>query len=401
MRPYARKKANPDGDDSDVPGDPNMTPPSTREAVHFQQSREGAEHADETEPAEMLGVPHQSPADARAVDASESLFEKRMTEEDLQDLAAASPDASSSLAGVMPWERKGVLWLLVFCLAGLTLLVLVQLLSLVRQLRELPPWLSTPAFVAAGILILLMVFAAGRLLLSYARMRANSKVTLRALKELDARGHLRQQASAGLMQARTELQRYIREHPLNGRKGATELLRLGFDAAQVKALNEGAQWLLHEELTTCDGWFRECDLRFLRLLDDGAKRRINRYAVSVGWKTAAVPTGFADTSIVLYNTYLMIGDLCRIYNLRANAIGTLAIMVRVMINAFAAGHMETWSESAVNTFFGEAVHGGAGALVGVAKGLLSRAAEGAANGLLFRRLGLATIRQLRPVDLRE
>ena len=38
-------------------------------------------------------------------------------------------------------------------------------------------------------------------------------------------------------------------------------------------------------------------------------------------------------------------------------------------------------------------------LAGVAKTAAARLAEGSANGLLFRRLGLATMRRLRPVQL--
>ena len=42
-------------------------------------------------------------------------------------------------------------------------------------------------------------------------------------------------------------------------------------------------------------------------------------------------------------------------------------------------------------------NGGGGILAGAAKAVLSRAAEGGANYLLFRRLGSAAVRYLRPV----
>jgi uncharacterized membrane protein YcjF (UPF0283 family) len=48
---------------------------------------------------------------------------------------------------------------------------------------------------------------------------------------------------------------------------------------------------------------------------------------------------------------------------------------------------------------GEAVSTAGGLLAGVAKTATARLAEGSANGLLFRRLGLTTIRRLRPLQL--
>ena len=42
--------------------------------------------------------------------------------------------------------------------------------------------------------------------------------------------------------------------------------------------------------------------------------------------------------------YLLVGDLCRIYNVRANGWSTGLILVRVFVNTVAASHLEGLTE---------------------------------------------------------
>ena len=92
------------------------------------------------------------------------------------------------------------------------------------------------------------------------------------------------------------------------------------------------------------------------------------------------------------NAYLLAGDLCIIYNLRTTGTGTAAILVRVLFNAFAASQASEWTESAADMLFE-----GGGLVAGAAKAFAARAAEGGANYFLFRRLGAAMVRYLRPI----
>src|SRR5690606_16772019 len=135
------------------------------------------------------------------------------------------------------------------------------------------------------------------------------------------------------------LREFVNAYPIDS-KGEKVLRRHGFGNEDIDRLRRSHAALTGREMTTYEGWLQECDRGFLEVLDQVARRRIRQYCIAVGVKTAAVPTGFADTSIVLLNAYLMVGDLCRIYNLRANRLGTLAIMGHVFVNAFSAAHLE-------------------------------------------------------------
>ena len=100
--------------------------------------------------------------------------------------------------------------------------------------------------------------------------------------------------------------------------------------------------------------------------------------------------------MVLINAHLMVADLCRIYHLRATRIGTTAIVFRMFISILAASQMEAAAEGAAE-MAGGALEAAGQVLANIAKQVLRRAGEGAANSLLFRRLGRATKRHLRPL----
>ena len=144
-------------------------------------------------------------------------------------------------------------------------------------------------------------------------------------------------------------------------------------------------------MSTAEGWLEQLDRQFLSSLDSAARKCIRRYAVRVGIKTAALPSGF-DTPVVLLNAYLMARDMCVLYNLRTSGPGTAAILLRVLFNAFAAGQVSELTESASELFFE-----GGGVMASVGKSISARATEGGVNSLLFMRLGAAMVRHLRPI----
>ena len=109
---------------------------------------------------------------------------------------------------------------------------------------------------------------------------------------------------------------------------------------------------------------------------------------------------FVDTAIVLINAYRLMEDLCRIYRLRTGGAGTLSILLRIFINAFAAARLEEWMDSATQHIMDAGAQGGEGMAAFfkvIGGGVLSRAAEGGANAFLLVRLGAAAIHYLRPL----
>lgn len=375
------------GDAPPIPGDPNEPSVDTLDpepAVALADSPE------------LLGIPDHRPDDARPVTETENLFPTTPEEQADEPWPDAPPLPSWRRGWLL--STSGIGALLTLFIGGSLLFLIAQAVSLMSEIEKLPDWVRLPALFAAGLLALAMLIAALRLAGLYLRLRASPVISVRAMQELSARAELREVAARQLAAACAELRGFIARYPLEGQYRGHLLSRAGFTPEQIERLRTAAARLQGREATTYEGWLNECNQTFLAVLDEAARRRIRQYAIAVGIKTAAVPTGFADTAIVLLNAYLMIGDLCRIYNLRANRLGTLAILGHVFVNAFSAANLEHLTDVAANSV-GDAVSTAGGLLAGMAKTATARLAEGSANGLLFRRLGLATMRRLRPIQL--
>ena len=355
----------------------------------------------EPEP-EPLGSPRQEAQEAEPIDPAQSRLEQAFSqyEQELDpELEAALSTQGWSLAGLF---RKTGLTSLVLGLTCLALLILaVQALSFASYLSRLPVWAEIGGYASGGLLVILVLIFLLRFLGAYFRLERSPRISLRALRELSARSQLRRQAAGLLNQAKERLVRFLEEYPVESDADKARLARLGFPPAVLELLAENRRQLLKsapEE--SCEGWLNQFEARFVVLLDRAARRRVTRYSWLVGVKTAAAPTGFVDTSIVLINAYRLMDDLCQIYRLRAGGVGTLSILVRIFVNAFAAARMEEWMDSATQHIMDAGSQGGEGMAAFfkvIGGGVLSRAAEGGANAFLLVRLGAAGIHYFRPL----
>jgi len=139
-------------------------------------------------------------------------------------------------------------------------------------------------------------------------------------------------------------------------------------------------------------------------LESAARRRVVRAARLVAAKTAVTPRSI-DTAIVLHAALAMVGDLCRIFQLRLGTLGTAVVLGRAFALAYLSGQLqqatETLTRDAAADGAGQLLHGlpeGIGQVGSKLAGALApKVAEGTANGILLWRLGAATIRLLRPV----
>ena len=351
---------------------------------------------------EPLGTPRQEARDAVPINEAESLLKQARAhyEEELDpDLEQALRGQGWSLAGL---ARKTGLTSLVLGLSCLGLLMLaVQALSFVSYLNGLPRWAEISGYIVGGILVILVLVFLARFLGAYFRLERSPRVSLRALAELSARSDLRRQAAGLLNRAKERLIRFLEDYPVETEADQAKLARLGFSPEIIALLSENRRQLLESAPDeSCEGWLNQFEARFVVLLDRTARSRVTRYAWLVGLKTAAAPTGFVDTSIVLINAYRLMEDLCRIYRLRTGGVGTLSILLRIFVNAFAAARMEEWMDHATQHIMDTASQGGEGMAAFfkiLGGGVLSRAAEGGANAFLLVRLGAAGIHYLRPL----
>lgn len=377
----------------------------------------------EFEEEQVLGVPRGRAASATvhpvpkpmtrdAPAQAESLGLPRRNEQDESDepigpngrnlFLERSTDTWSQTADVTEIKSKSlrnadrILVCFVVIVFGLTLLFLAsQALSLWGLIQSLPligRWFACFGLTAIATAIL---SAMGYLIWQLMRLRETPSVSLAALNQLHERSATRLSALEQSLKAAQRLEEFVKEFPLAATE-VSRLKKLGFEA-EIESLQQHRDRLLDSARGGPQLFIRDVNDHFLSQIDEVAKRRIHQYSKQVGWKTAAAPTGLLDTCIVLVHSYLLIGDLCRIYNVRTTPGSTLVIMGLSLVNMIAASGMEDVTEHAANVVFKGLE--GAPIVGGVIKGVTTRAAEGAANALLLRRLGYATLRQLRPIQV--
>jgi len=381
-------KSNTPRPDSQIPGDPVSSPPpeapkpkaNSSPPLHHQKQAH-----------ELLGIPNDPPADIQQVVPAQNLFEREEPITDKEfDEALLGATRGIDMLGAL--RRKLGAWpLLVFISCAVILFLISQMLTFVNQLQTLPEPVRLGGYAVLTLLVVGIMWALWRLTKVFARVRTTPRVQVEALRKLSQRAELRRQANARLHQAKSTLLDFLAQYPLTDRSEAVILLGKCLNDADGRTFRANAQALLTEESSTTEGWLEQFDRQFLGYLDAAARNRISQYAKLVGVKTAALPSGL-DTPVVLLNAYLLAGDLCIIYNLRTTGTGTVAILARVLFNAFAASQASEWTQSAADLLFE-----GGGVVAGAAKAVASRAAEGGANYFLFRRLGAAMVRYLRPI----
>lgn len=378
--------------------------PGTATAVAPPPAPAPARYDGGVNPGDMVGVPVHAPADARPVTDQENLFEAAARAEAQADAQAQAEaeallEAELAAASGSRWLSKtGAGALLLLLGSAILLVVLSQVASFVRSMSDLPLWAAYTGYAAMGVLLVFVLAALGRLALVYARLKASPVIAVGVLREMAARADLRRRASERMAEACKVVRDFVRTYPADGPANRKRLARLGFTPADLDRLRDRAAALTSGEMASPETFLRDCDQQFLAVLDDVARRRGARYAALVAVKTAALPSGLADSAVVLLNAYLLIGDLCKIYNLRTNRVGTVVVLAHVLVNAFTASHMEEWSQTATDAVMQEMGAQGGGLLAGIIRKVAPRAAEGTANYLLFKRLATVTIRRLRPLQ---
>jgi uncharacterized membrane protein YcjF (UPF0283 family) len=348
-----------------------------------------------------LGMPNQPLGKTEEVPQGKSLLLDAQARQNAEMEEKALADLQKQAGRAPGWFSFSWLKHLVLGLCGLSLVVLAtQALSFISLLQGLPDWARYGGYGLMGLLCLLVLWSLGRFLLSYMLLRQSPRISLSALRSLEQRANLRQKAHDLLTDAQKQLCDLLSDYPLKGRK-KKKIEALGFSDKEIDQLAKARKHLLDlasEEST--EAWLMQFEKTFLETLDQAAKKRITRRAWLVSLKTAAAPSGFLSAAIVVINAYQLMSELCAIYQLRTGGMGTVSILLRIFVNAFAASQMEEWMDQATQGIIGSAATGtdAAAAFFKVlAGGIMSRAAEGGANAFLLIRLGAAGMHYLRPL----
>ena len=357
-----------------------------------------------------LGRPEQVPAHQQALSAEDHQAlraeEDRTAAEELDrvnEMLASDPEVFRWLG----WFASPLAFTFLLGAVGLSGLFLFnQVLSLLAALAVQSPWVQYLGYGAVGVLGGAVVLAMLRVLVLYVRLKRNQQVRLRVLGELSRRTRLRWLVKAKADEARARIEDYLRAYPIGTEKERQRLRALGLTDDRLLALEAVRGELLDPaRYTSLDHWFDRFRGGFQSVLDDAAAGRIGYWSKRTGAVTAVSPNAFVDGAATLYHGFAMIGDLCRLYNLRAGRAGTAVLLGQVFFYSYLAGQLNDFEsvaqdhlEGALSPLADLAAAGTVGGVVAKLGGKLgSKALAGALNYVLLRRLGKYACRLLRPV----
>jgi len=284
----------------------------------------------------------------------------------------------------------------------LALYVYFQVLSLVTTLATLPGWLAFIAIILLGLLIAAVALAFGRLVVGYVRLRRNRQVRMSDIERLDRHAQIRRDCSPTQQrqQAKATLEVYVREYPeYNVPKSSHPEAPEGcpFSVEQLRQLQHVRRRLADPtRVRDTKQWLQVYTEEFQNVLDDTARDRVHWCSKWVGFKTAISPHALVDTLITAYWCFVMLRDLCVIYNVRVGAYGTAALLWRAFFSAYLAGKLQDWEEHAEETV--ESMLDGLPELAqSLTAKFTAKAGTGLANYFIVRRLGKRAIALLRPL----
>ncbi|HSQ55063.1 MAG TPA: DUF697 domain-containing protein [Gemmata sp.] len=357
-----------------------------------------------------LGRPPQIPADLSPLSPQDIAKLKELeAEQAAKDIAEAELLLAADPTGLgwLGWFGSPLIFAFLLGMGGVFgIFFFNQALTLVATLRAQPEWAQWVGFAGLGLFAFCVLYAFFRFLFMYFRMRQNRQLRIRGIEELSRRTRLRWLAAAKTAEARTQMEHYLTTFPINSEKEQKTLRQLGVTDEVMARLSAVRMELLDpDRFASTEQWFARFRAAFQSELDAAADARIRYWGSRIWVVTAVAPNAMVDSGATLFYTFSMLGDLCRIYNLRAGRAGTAVLLGRVFFNAYLAGQGTEWeklAEEQYDKLFGEAMNvvgvGVSSNVVGKLLGKVgAKATTGYLNRLLLIRLGRYSARLLRPV----
>lgn len=351
-----------------------------------------------------LGRPEHVPEHVAPLsDADHAKLRQAEEEQALRDLTEAEElTASDPALAWFGWFAHPLAAAFLIGAAGaLGLFAYSQTLDVLDKLAKLEPvfqYLGYAGLVLCGGAVL---YAIGRFLLVYVRLRRNRQLRLAGLEELHQRTRLRWLAHAKAAEARGRLEQYLREFPIGTAKQVKKLANVGLSAERVEELKKVRDELLDPARFAGTGeWFERFRTGFQKTLDAAAADRIGYWSRRSGITTAMAPNGLIDSAAMLYFGFALLADLCEVYNLRTGKTGTAVLLGRVFFNSYLSGQLTEWEKLTEEQLNHLMTPTGPLAELTAARVLSkvgAKATTGLLNYFLLSRLGRYACRLLRPV----
>jgi uncharacterized membrane protein YcjF (UPF0283 family) len=382
-------------DENEFLGIPDM---SMRETEKIKKNIEADKKADSSESIGLregdsgIGQPEQSPLNIFEL-TDEEKEKLRISELDDKEQLETLKDINLSISIPTFIFNKTILLVAVTLGSAVLLYVATQVLFLLKEISDYPPWVQYLWYSGLSIFGVLSAYTLTRLIIAYSRLKKSPQIQISGAKQIKKRSRLRELSITDNKAAKNAMIEYLTEYPIESEKFVKKLNTMGFSEADIALLQKKKQQLLDKERTpSAEEWLRIYKTGFQSILDNNIEKRIKSYALRVGLKTAATPNSTVDMLIVFYFNFTLINDLCSIYNLRMSSTATALILIKVFINIYLAGRIEQAADTAADIVFE-----GTNILTRAASKAIPKLAECKANGVLTWRLGKSTASFLSPV----
>ena len=298
-----------------------------------------------------------------------------------------------------------ILWVsLTLFLSVFLLMILSELFQFIQSVQSAPIFLQIPAYICVFTILAALSWSFIKLGIAYRQLRKSPQVRLDQIRNDLNRKIIRNQIEKKIFEGFTALQMIVRDYPIQDKKQIGIFQKSGMTPDGINTLKSNIAFLLKEGNLGKEKWIEDCDRLFVQVIDECAKSLVKTYALRVALKTAIIPYGFLDAFTVSINSVYMVEDLCRLYFVRGGKLQSFLLALKVLFSVFIAAKLEDQIDNATEALgssFLESCKASAGEIFSkLLSGVFNRAAEGAVNGVIFYRLGLATISMLRPIKLK-
>ena len=332
--------------------------------------------------------PSRSPSESRRLTEKETAEFMKDTASDNWDSSLHAEFESSTTSPVKLFERtrrffRGILALLILGVSLLGLFLYATALSFIARVGTYPLPLQIPVWILLFVVLVLVVYATVRLIVLWRSLQRHPQVTLTKI-DLDDPGA-----------AKEALSRYLK-HLLERIESATQQWNRFWpdDPGKGKAVEDSCRKLVSARHIDAVSWLEEYEESIREPMDQAAAARINRYWRLVGIKTAISPFPLVDSIAVLYNNFLMIGDLATLYGRRISRHEIIILMGIIIFQVYIATHAQEVLDSVADEMTQTIQSGVARSFT---QFFSPKLAEGAINAMVTWRIGKRARQMMSPV----
>ncbi|MFO7724094.1 MAG: YcjF family protein [Oceanipulchritudo sp.] len=252
-------------------------------------------------------------------------------------------------------------------------------LDFLIRIHAYPIYLQWPVWLLLGLVLVLVLYAVIRLLLVWRTLHRHPQVSLEKVELSDR------------VAARSQLTDYLKALL---KQPADRWRKVWPDEEAASQVSEACRNLVRERHIDADSWLDEYERQVRSPMDQAATARIRSYWQLVGVKTAISPFPLIDAMAVLYNNFLMIGDLATLYGRRIRRHEIVILLWVVFFQVYVASQSQELLDSAADEM-GQTIHSG------IARSfthfISPKLAEGTIHAMVTWRIGKRAMRMMQPV----